>query len=168
MEHNEAPTVCWTYVYGKDEDGSRAKVNITIRGTDGKKAFDELMELADYAESAYGFSMWEKTSTSYSSATKKAQDKDVDQSKGQEENVKYEVTAIVRDETSKGTPNLKIRGGNWQKFGQTCWLEVVPESASDFVDWKRGEERTGDQIPVDMTYAIFDPNKKKIVGFSET
>lgn len=165
--HNEAPVVCWAYVYGEDE-GRRAKINVTLRGTDPKKTFDELMELVAYTEVNYGFGIYERTSTSYSSATKRAQDRDVDQSQENQENVKYEVTAIVKDETSKGTPNLKIRGGNWQKFGQTAWTEVIPESASDFVDWKRGTEKTGDQIPVDMTYAIFDPNKKKIIGFSET
>ena len=164
---NEAPCVCWMYVYGEDE-GRRAKANVTVRGSDPKKTFDELMELVAYTEANYGFSIWERTSTSYSSVTKRAQDQDVDQSQGQEENIKYEVIAIVKDETSKGTPNLKIKGGKWQKFGQTAWTEVIPESASDFVDWKRGTEKTGDQIPVDMTYAIFDPNKKKIIGFSET
>jgi len=165
---NEAPCVCWTYVYGKDENGGLAKVNITMRGADGKKAFDELMELEQYADKSYGFSMYIKASTSYSSASKKAQDKDYDQSQLPEENVKYEVTAIVKDETSGGKHNLKIRGGNWQKFGQTCWVEKVPEVLSDFVEWKRGTELTGEEIPVSMTYAIFDPNKKKIIGFSET
>jgi len=63
---------------------------------------------------------------------------------------------------------LKVQGGKWQKFGQTAWIEKIPESAADFVNWKRGTVKTGDEIPVDMTFAIYDPKANKVIGFSES